>query len=157
MFLMKVRSRKRERNLRSVRYHPSIMYECSRRVGCVERNNESKEQAVRGGGLRHLDSFYMITPAIFNCIPVDGFELFNHLSNKEGRKTRAVWPPPRAGLAPSPPPTTPASLGRRYGVGANVAYTHTSKRPRTRQIQINWEFRNTDICNVRLGRRACRR
>ena len=24
---------------------------------------------------------HMITPAIFNCIPVDGFELFNHLSN----------------------------------------------------------------------------
>ena len=128
MIPMKVRSRKRDRNLRSVRYHPSIMYECSRRVGCVERNNESKEQAVRGGGLRHLDSFYMITPAIFNCIPVDGFELFNHLSNKEGRKTRAVWPPPRAGLAPSPPPTTPASAVAMES--APTSHIHTRQRDR---------------------------
>ena len=104
MFLMKVRSRKRERNLRSI-----ILPLCTSALGEWVAWNAIMNQKNRqqGGGLRHLDSFYMITPAIFNCIPVDGFELFNHLSNKEGRKTRTVWAPPRAGLAPSPPRRRP--------------------------------------------------
>ena len=88
--------------------------------------NQKNRQCVEGG-LRHIDSFYMITPAIFNCIPVDGFELFNHLSNKEGRKTRTVWPPPRAGLAP-PPPITPASAVAMES--APTSHIHTRQRDR---------------------------